>query len=535
MFIKYKLSKKSALFSERFTEIVQSSVDDTNIKKHIKFEIEKLQTEKDIDIFFDEFITCWDEKQFQKLENLIEFILRIDIDPQNKQMVQLYSDEVTRKEIPHILIEIVSIFTPNELDQKNYNEDLLDYVEKGQNIIVNSLRALDFLSYFLPEIANFLIDFEIVEIICANIMTDYSDSARIAAIYLLNDLMRYIDEYQYALYDRVLFKINEYPKFIKFLLNKFLSYKSQPENAQVEDYNLKKFQAVVDLASKIARRSSSKKCASVIEAFRDDIIKIFLFSYETTPECAIEATTGMFYLMRYKPEIIFYSFTENIIKFTIDSDTPEVIYFLLQILKVCNLYLPDDRLIPIYSQIDFNCFNTFMVFNEPLLFATSNFFCTLFERGSQYIQFALENFDYLFEAYQNNSFEIKFSLINAFDFAFINANWQQMSFFFEKDYDLIVFDSIASHESITVCLNAMISITKFDPNRIKDHSELIGELQEIEDAIESKKKKKDIENNDDDDDEINVDDDDFEEEEDEEFVNKQKAMYLISIINQTEE
>lgn len=149
---------------------------------------------------------------------------------------------------------------------------------------------------------------------------------------------------------------------------------------------------------------------------------------------------------------------------------------------------------------------------------TSNFFSTIFNQGSQYIQFAIENFNDLFNAYEDASFEIKFSILGAFDLAFINANSEQMAFFLENNYDRIIFESVTSHEKIGMCLDAMIAINNFDTDRIKGHEEIIYDLE----LIQSINKKK------------NNEEEEEKDEENEDEVNKQKALFILSLFTMNE-
>ena len=188
---------------------------------------------------------------------------------------------------------------------------------------------------------------------------------------------------------------------------------------------------------------------------------------------------GTFYLMYNNDQFALLSSTEYIIANTIKNNDPSVLYFLLQILKICNLSFSDERLLSIYSNIDFQCFNHFLMINEPLLFATSNFFVSLFQRGPQFIHFCPSNFDFIFRAYNEASTEIKLAILNAFDLAFIKGTREQLDFFFNKNYDIIIFDSIEFQENVELCLDAMFAISNALLNRFQCHQEIIEQLVQL--------------------------------------------------------
>lgn len=505
------------VFPERFNEIVKSSNIDFYMKNRIdQLKYESFQSEDEINKYCDFFISYWFNREvpdvsFKNLEEHINYLLNRKVMAQN---VSIFTKNMIEKEIPQTLIEIISVFTAEGIDA---NPDLKDYIddsENGQSIIIEAFKALDYMLYYSSnqfehndEIANLLIDMDVIEIICINIKNEYSELTSIAALYLLSDLVQY---------QQGILRLTKFQDFFVFLFQNFLNIEYSTTSTE-SDFR-ERACAAVFLASRIAQQSYR----NIVKIFKKDVINILFFALEKVPDCAVNATRGLFYLMFYNPKYISSPSTEGIIQFTIDNDDPEVIFFLLQILKICNLNLEDDRLHSIYSQINFQCFDSFLTINEALSLTTSNFFCTLFKRGSQFIQFALSNFDQLLKVYENASFEIKSSLLNAFDLAFINSNKEQLHLFLENNYDLVILESITSHEKVGLCLDAIIAINNFDEDRIKNHPEVIYDLEVIE-AIDAKKKQYKSEEE-----EAN------DEENIENVENKEKAHFLLSILSKDE-
>lgn len=470
----YKETESSIVTGERFNDVVQSSILDSNSILQI-LQDDNFQNEKDIIEFCDEFNTFWFDCDFADLEEQIRYLLKRTI---MIEKMSNFSEIFIEKEIHLTLIEIVSVFTLEEDNNQTFNPqsklDLLDYIEAGQSILDESYKALNFISYYSDKIADSVIstnitsNYNIIDVICTNVMDKYSELTRMSALFFLGGIVKH---------DKTLLKLAHYPNFLKFLLNDFVSVGP-----------IERLRPVVYLASKIARRSDNPNT----NCFKEDLMNIFFFSFGNAPDLINDTICGTFYLIYNNQNLIFNPTTEVIIANTLNSNDQFVIYFLIQILKICNMNLPNERLFNIYSHVDFQCFNAYMKINEPIFFATANFFNSLFQNGSQFIQLCGVNFDCLFQAYSDASIEIKAALLNTFDIAFIEADKNQLSYFLQKNYDDIIFDKIDSQDQIDLCLDAIIAIANFNQDRIKDHQELYDVLIQPdiikEDEIETMKK-----------------------------------------------
>ena len=157
--------KDSDKFTDRFNENVKSTTVSSDMIKYIEsLKQQGFKTEDEIVQYCDFFIGYWLNRDFKNLQEHILYLLKRPVMVQN---VEKINKLLVDKEIPQTLIEIISVFTADSIDE---NLDLKNYIEDsedGQSILVQSFTALNFLLYYCSddkvenntEIANLLIDF----------------------------------------------------------------------------------------------------------------------------------------------------------------------------------------------------------------------------------------------------------------------------------------------------------------------------------------------------------------------------------------
>ena len=115
--------KDSDKFTDRFNENVKSTTVSSDMIKYIEsLKQQGFKTEDEIVQYCDFFIGYWLNRDFKNLQEHILYLLKRPVMVQN---VEKINKLLVDKEIPQTLIEIISVFTADSIDE---NLDLKNYI-----------------------------------------------------------------------------------------------------------------------------------------------------------------------------------------------------------------------------------------------------------------------------------------------------------------------------------------------------------------------------------------------------------------------